>query len=57
MVKKRITFRRNKRTIYPENPSLNLEMIRERAYFIWEKKGKPENTSLEDWLEAEKSVK
>jgi len=30
--------------------------ILERAYFIWEEKGRPGNTALEDWFQAEKEM-
>jgi uncharacterized membrane protein YraQ (UPF0718 family) len=33
------------------------ERIKEVARTIWESKGKPENSSAEDWKEAEKKVK
>lgn len=31
-------------------------MIEERAYYIWESKGRPANSALEDWLQAEKEL-
>jgi hypothetical protein len=39
----------------PGSPSY--EQIAERAYYIWESKGRPWGQSLEDWLEAEKQLK
>ena len=33
-----------------------LEQIRERAYAIWERKGKPEGQELEHWLLAEQEL-
>ena len=32
------------------------EKILERAYFIWEKKGRPSNTELENWVQAEREI-
>lgn len=34
-----------------------LEMIQERAYWIWEAKGKPANSDLDNWREAEAELK
>lgn len=36
--------------------TVDLEKIRERAYFLWVEKGYPENTDLDNWLEAEKQL-
>jgi hypothetical protein len=33
---------------------IDLERIRERAYFLWAEKGYPDNTDVDNWLEAEK---
>lgn len=30
--------------------------IKEKAYYIWAEKGFPENTALDNWLEAEKQL-
>lgn len=30
--------------------------IQEKAYYIWAEKGFPENTALDNWLEAEKQL-
>jgi len=30
--------------------------IQEKAYHIWAEKGFPENTALDNWLEAEKQL-
>ncbi|MCK9615434.1 MAG: DUF2934 domain-containing protein [Candidatus Omnitrophica bacterium] len=32
------------------------QMIRERAYYIWESKGKPKGQDQKIWLQAEKEV-
>jgi len=32
------------------------QMIKERAYFIWESKGKPKGQDQKIWLQAEKEV-
>ena len=31
--------------------------IRERAYFIWEQTGRPHNTELDNWLQAEAELR
>ena len=33
------------------------EKVRETAYFIWEQKGKPQGSEVDDWTEAEKQLK
>lgn len=33
------------------------DKIKKRAYFIWEAKGRKQNTTLEDWLEAEEELR
>jgi hypothetical protein len=33
------------------------KMIQDRAYFIWESKGKPAGKDREFWLQAEKEIK
>lgn len=35
--------------------SLN-KMIQDRAYFIWEEKGKPQDQDFEIWSQAEKDI-
>ena len=50
---------KNKNT--PEIISLysyaDLEKIKERAYYIWEQKGRPLDSAFQDWLDAEKELK
>jgi hypothetical protein len=41
----------------PQYSPQDLETIRIIAYSIWEKKGKPENHTLDCWLEAERQLK
>ena len=36
--------------------SLREELIREKAYFLWEEAGRPESDGVEFWIEAEKQV-
>ena len=33
------------------------QQIRERAYQIWEEQGRPHGREIENWLEAERSVR
>ena len=33
------------------------QMIREMAYHIWERKGKPSGKDWENWLQAEKQIR
>lgn len=33
------------------------QMIRERAHYIWERKGKPTGQDLAIWLKAEKEIR
>ena len=33
------------------------KMVRERAYYIWEAKGKPQGKDREIWLQAEREIK
>lgn len=35
----------------------DLAKIRGRAYYIWERKGRPENGDFDNWLEAEAELK
>lgn len=41
----------------PEVGELSPEMIAKRAFQIWETRGRPRGTSVEDWLEAEAELK
>jgi hypothetical protein len=38
------------------SPNVRHAMIARRAYQIWQAKGRPNGTSLRDWLQAEKEV-
>lgn len=31
--------------------------MHEQTYFIWESKGKPSGTAIEDWVQAEEALK
>ncbi|MDD4954696.1 MAG: DUF2934 domain-containing protein [Candidatus Omnitrophica bacterium] len=35
----------------------DIDKIKERAYFIWLNKGKPNGSSASDWILAEKELK
>jgi hypothetical protein len=32
------------------------QMVRERAYYLWEEKGKPQGQDTEIWLQAKKEI-
>lgn len=36
---------------------ISTELIQTRAYYIWENKGRPDNTDQENWIEAEKQLR
>ena len=41
-----------------DKPSCDInKMIQDRAYFIWQAKGKPSGKDKEFWLQAEKEIK
>lgn len=44
------------KTLSSEPSGVLLERIRERAYFIWEGKGWPDNSALDNWLQAERET-
>jgi len=58
MAKRNILLKRNvkptSRGSSWRNPSV--EDIQRRAYYIWENKGRPENSDLDNWLEAERPM-
>ncbi|MBD3246871.1 MAG: DUF2934 domain-containing protein [Candidatus Omnitrophica bacterium] len=39
------------------NEALLNQMIQERAYFIWEEKGKPAAQDVQIWSEAEREIR
>jgi len=54
MARKKILLRTKKQTNYP---SSDAEKIRQRAYFIWEERGRPQNSDMDIWLQAEQELK
>jgi len=54
MARKRLLAKEKKKTGCSSFPD---EKIRQRAYLIWERKGRPENNELDNWLEAERELK
>ncbi len=50
----RRTSKKSKVKILYQNPD---DMLKEKAYHIWESKGRPSNSALEDWLEAKRQLK
>lgn len=35
----------------------DVERINERAYYVWEKKGRPQDSAVQDWVEAERELR
>ena len=55
MNKKKLLVRTRKKTGSSFSP--DVEKIRQRAYDIWEQKGRPQNSDLDNWLEAEREMR
>jgi hypothetical protein len=45
-----------KKKIFSISKTIKIEDIQEKAYFLWAEKGFPENTAIDNWLEAEKQM-
>jgi hypothetical protein len=58
MPKKQTVKSKKKSSSTPKTkPIINdIGKIQEKAYYIWADKGFPENTALDNWLEAEKQL-
>jgi hypothetical protein len=57
MPRKQMKKRRAKTaTSQRPNPSDVPRLIQERAYQIWESKGRPENSAFNDWIEAKRQL-
>jgi len=41
---------------FPKVDEVKLQQIREMAYHIWERKGKPSGKDWENWFQAEKQI-
>ena len=54
MARKRILVKDIQKT---SSSAQDLDKIRQRAYFIWERKGRLENNELDNWLEAERELR
>lgn len=48
---------KNKKCQAYQYSAMDIEEIKKRAYFIWESKGKPADSYMEDWFEAERELK
>ncbi|MBN2120879.1 MAG: DUF2934 domain-containing protein [Candidatus Omnitrophica bacterium] len=57
MSEKKRSFGKKRKSHSSKYSEDDLEKIRERAHMTWERKGKPHNTALSDWLEAEEELK
>jgi hypothetical protein len=47
---------KNKKTKTSAPKAVTTKDIQEKAYFIWANKGYPENTMMDNWLEAESQL-
>lgn len=47
---------KTKQKVLSKKLAIDIEKVRETAYYLWEKKGKPTGSDLSDWLEAEKKL-
>ncbi|MFA5008790.1 MAG: DUF2934 domain-containing protein [Candidatus Omnitrophota bacterium] len=50
-------FNRKEKAKAKRYSSQDIAKINERAYYVWLSKGKPANSSVSDWLLAEKELK
>lgn len=58
MAQKKIAKTGSKRTLATQQySSTDLDRVKETAYQLWESKGRPSNSALDDWLEAERIQK
>ena len=59
MPKKRVTTmtKSSTKTASCGYSTQDLDKIRTRAYYIWERKGKPTDQDFSIWLEAEKTLR
>jgi hypothetical protein len=54
---RKISKKKKLRAEAPQNLSNVTQIVQERAYSIWESKGRPQNSALNDWLEAKRQLK
>jgi hypothetical protein len=55
--KKKETQKSSSQKIAPAKNNEKLEnLIRDRAYFLWQEKGRPEGLEMLIWLEAEREI-
>lgn len=44
------------KSVFKETPAISEEIVREKAYILWEEAGKPEGDGIEFWLLAEQEL-
>ena len=56
MATKKVTRAKRKKKATPMRSKVNLELVRKRAYHIWEAKGRPNDSAVQDWAQAEQEL-
>jgi len=54
--KRSATIRKPRTAGTSRRPEVSDGLIQERAYFIWEQRGRPQGTELENWLQAKAEI-
>lgn len=44
------------RSVFKETPAISEDLVREKAYLLWEEAGRPECDGVEFWMRAEQEL-